>query len=141
MFAELLLAASIILAIDQASKELVLRTLVEGQWKPLGAGLRIRRLINPRSRLWLTADRSVLVSLWGFAVVGVGAAIYAWPPLQDQIARLGLGVALGGATGNLLDRLRHDGVIDFIDARVWPVFNVADAAIVAGVIVALVWVV
>jgi signal peptidase II len=53
---------------------------------------------------------------------------------------LALGLIMGGAAGNLTDRLlRHHGgqVIDFIDLRWWPVFNVADAAVSCGVLLAL----
>jgi signal peptidase II len=50
-----------------------------------------------------------------------------WP------ARLGLGLALGGAVGNLIDRLRFGGVVDFLEVGPWPVFNLADTAIVVGV--------
>ena len=56
------------------------------------------------------------------------------PPLS----RFALGLMLGGAVGNLIDRLRIGSVIDFIDLRVWPVFNVADSAITVGVAL-LIW--
>ena len=56
------------------------------------------------------------------------------PPL----GRLGLALILGGAVGNVIDRLRIGSVIDFIDVRVWPVFNLADSAITVGVVL-LVW--
>lgn len=45
-----------------------------------------------------------------------------------------MGLILGGAFGNWLDRLRYQAVIDFLDFRIWPVFNFADTAITAGVI-------
>ena len=45
---------------------------------------------------------------------------------------MALGLLLGGAVGNLLDRLRFGHVVDFIDFRIWPVFNIADIAIVLG---------
>ena len=48
--------------------------------------------------------------------------------------RLGIALALGGALGNLIDRLRFGKVIDFFDFRIWPVFNIADCAVVVGVI-------
>ena len=54
-------------------------------------------------------------------------------PAQPRLARIALGLALGGAVGNLIDRLRLGYVIDFIDFRFWPVFNVADSAVVVGV--------
>jgi signal peptidase II len=49
--------------------------------------------------------------------------------------RLSLGLQLGGAVGNLLDRLRSGYVVDFIDIGFWPIFNLADLAIVVGVAV------
>lgn len=52
-------------------------------------------------------------------------------PLHVKAA---LGLVLGGAAGNLLDRLRFGGVIDFLDFRVWPVFNLADSCITVGAV-------
>jgi signal peptidase II len=52
-------------------------------------------------------------------------------------ARIGLGAALGGATANVVDRLWRGGVVDFIDLRFWPVFNLADCAIVGGIVLTL----
>ena len=48
---------------------------------------------------------------------------------------LGVGLLVGGAIGNLIDRLRLDAVTDFIDPPLWPAFNVADVAITAGVVI------
>ena len=60
--------------------------------------------------------------------------LYVWKnKIMSPILRLGLGLILGGAAGNLIDRLRFGYVIDFLDFRVWPVFNVADSAITVGV--------
>lgn len=47
--------------------------------------------------------------------------------------QMGIGLILGGALGNWVDRIRFGAVIDFLDFRVWPVFNLADTAITAGV--------
>ena len=57
--------------------------------------------------------------------------------LSSASTAVGMGLILGGALGNLTDRLARGprGVVDFIDFRVWPVFNVADSAIVIGAIV------
>ena len=52
---------------------------------------------------------------------------------DDKLLITGLGLILGGAVGNLIDRIRQGLVIDFFDFRIWPVFNVADIAIVLGV--------
>ena len=74
----------------------------------------------------------VLVVLVAAVVAGVTAALVLAPPRY----RPALGVILGGAVGNLIDRLRFGGaVVDFIGVYGWPSFNVADAAIVAGTII------
>jgi signal peptidase II len=50
------------------------------------------------------------------------------------LVRIALGLLLGGAVGNLIDRIRLGEVVDFIDVGAWPVFNLADSAVVVGVI-------
>ncbi len=58
------------------------------------------------------------------------------PRVSSTPLAVGLGMILGGALGNLTDRIIHSaGVVDFVDFRVWPVFNMADSAIVVGAIV------
>ncbi len=54
----------------------------------------------------------------------------AWP--GGLVEQLGFGLMVGGALGNVTDRLRFGYVVDYLDVHVWPVFNLADAAIVAG---------
>ncbi|MFA5146081.1 MAG: signal peptidase II [Candidatus Omnitrophota bacterium] len=53
----------------------------------------------------------------------------------DPLFALSLGLVLGGALGNLADRLRFGCVIDFLDFRIWPVFNVADSCITVGAVI------
>jgi signal peptidase II len=54
-------------------------------------------------------------------------------PIENPWIRLSLGLQLGGALGNLADRLNYGHVIDFVDIGFWPIFNLADLSIVAGV--------
>ena len=81
---------------------------------------------------------------WAALFTVLAALIAGWVSLElarrhhAPLNRLGLALVLGGAVGNLMDRLRTGSVIDFIDLRVWPVFNLADSAITIGVIL-LVW--
>jgi signal peptidase II len=83
--------------------------------------------------------------LFAVATVAVAAGIV-WVSrhLERPLVALGLGLLLGGALGNLTDRLARgegflDGkVVDFVDLRVWPVFNVADSAIVIGALLLLI---
>jgi signal peptidase II len=76
------------------------------------------------------------------ATVCVVIIVTAWR-VGSLPAAIGLGLVLGGALGNLTDRVLHGtgisgGVVDFIDFHVWPVFNVADSCVVVGVIIVVV---
>ena len=53
---------------------------------------------------------------------------------KSAIEKIAYGLILGGAIGNLIDRFRFGWVVDFLDFRIWPVFNVADSGITIGVI-------
>lgn len=69
----------------------------------------------------------------GFVVIAVIVSSYRHVKDQGWILNLALGLQLGGAVGNMIDRLRTGYVVDFVDLRWWPVFNVADSAISVGV--------
>ncbi|GAA0544167.1 lipoprotein signal peptidase [Rhizomicrobium palustre] len=56
--------------------------------------------------------------------------------ISSPALQVALGLAAAGAVGNGVDQIRHGGVLDFIDLKVWPVFNIADAAIVTGTVLA-----
>ncbi|HEX3247131.1 MAG TPA: signal peptidase II, partial [Chloroflexota bacterium] len=72
--------------------------------------------------------------LVGITVIGVILYSFRQMSRPSIILTLALGLQLGGAIGNLIDRVRFGYVVDFMDLSVWPVFNVADSAIVCGVI-------
>ena len=74
--------------------------------------------------LWFLALSSTLI-LWRSG---------SW--FRSEISLAGVGMALGGAAGNLLDILRHQRVVDFIDLGGWPMFNLADIGIVGGLLLA-----
>jgi signal peptidase II len=123
-----------IVALDQASKAFVAARLREGT-ATVGTfgGVRLRHVVN-RGHPW-KSGRGVLGLAIAWAVlVAVGAAIAI--TVDANWVSVALGSALGGATGNLIDGIRRRAVIDFVDLRVWPVFNLADAAIVAGALMA-----
>lgn len=75
-----------------------------------------------------------MIGLWCAEVAALVALVELVPTSGGLLAPAALGAALGGAAGNLVDRVRRGGVVDFIDLRFWPVFNLADVAIVAGVL-------
>jgi lipoprotein signal peptidase len=78
-----------------------------------------------------------LLLLWGLAVSSGFLLLIFGGSFGGGAADVGVGMALGGATGNVLDWLVRGEVVDFIDLGFWPVFNVADAGIVTGGVLAL----
>jgi len=127
----LALAAGVVV-VDQASKEVVRQQAAQLPYRVVG-GLRIDLNYNSGISFSRFAGAGgVLVILVAAVVAGVTAALVLAPPRY----RPALGVILGGAVGNLIDRLRFAGaVVDFIGVYGWPTFNVADAAIAAGTII------
>ena len=97
--------------------------------------LQLRFTTNPGGAFGLFGNLSVLFVV--FSVVVIAVVAVASRNLPGRPSAVGLGLILGGALGNLTDRLiRGPGfggeVVDFIDLHVWPVFNAADSAIVIG---------
>jgi signal peptidase II len=89
--------------------------------------------MNPGAAFGILPNQNVLFITTGLLLVIGALAIYRKLPPAKKILRIGLGLVLGGALGNLVDRLRFGKVVDFLDFRVWPVFNLADTAIFIGV--------
>jgi signal peptidase II len=136
--ATLLVSAILLIALDQGTKALVLSSLREGQVASV-RGLGIRRVMNLGGPSGLFSGRTALMALWIAAFGLVLLAVHVGPLFQHVVAQIALGMAIGGAAGNLFDRLWRGGVVDFIDLGFWPVFNVADTAIVAGTVLAMVF--
>jgi signal peptidase II len=120
---DLIAAAGALLLLDQWSKWVV-------------RVLRIRHVNSSRGLYTRGRTRAGLVVTWVVALACAAALHASGATFQSQPSRWGVGAALGGAAGNLLDILRRRSVLDFIDLRWWPVFNVADVGIVAGLVVA-----
>jgi signal peptidase II len=78
------------------------------------------------------AGAPALVALWAAMIVLAALILYTGLLGHETLVPIGIGAALGGATGNVLDRLVRGAVVDFVAIGPWPVFNLADAALVAG---------
>jgi signal peptidase II len=133
---ELLLSGAVILLVDQWTKTMV-RELAPDRVISWGPALRIRPVRTSRQLYKSERGQLLLVLVW---LMALGAAIIlhrSGKTIHTQLALVGAGGALGGAAGNLIDILRRRAVLDFIDLGWWPVFNVADVAIVGGLVLAL----
>ncbi len=136
-------AAALVLLADQATKQIVRTSLIEGQSVSLSPWLsrvfRITYVTNSGVAFGLFPN----IGQFFIVVGGIAVAALLWYSFQfahdDWSIHLALGLQLGGATGNLVDRLLFGGVVvDFVDLSFWPlqrwpVFNLADASIVGGV--------
>jgi signal peptidase II len=137
----LALVGLVVLALDLATKVWVVAEL-EGQRQLEYGQLIIRVTRNPGAAFSFAEDATVVFTLFAIAVIGV----IAWVSRRVRSTgwALALGLLLGGAAGNLVDRLfRSPGpgrgaVVDFLDFQVWPSFNVADSGIVVGGVLAVV---
>jgi signal peptidase II len=80
--------------------------------------------------------------MW-FSIIVIGVILYIYDRLpKEKLVQILVALVLGGTFGNLIDRIRFGFVIDFLDFRIWPAFNLADAAItigVIGLIIYLIW--
>jgi signal peptidase II len=94
---------------------------------------RITHVSNTGAAFGLFPEGSLVFAIVA-AIVSAVIVVYNYRlPAGHRLLRLALGLQLAGALGNLIDRVRLGHVTDFFDVGPWPVFNIADASIVAGV--------
>lgn len=135
----LVLIGVLVLALDQATKALAQGYLAPQPREVLGEWVRLTLVKNPGAAFGLFPDKTAFLVL--VSLVAVPAILYYHRFLDARwwLARLSPGLLLGGALGNLADRVRLGYVVDFIDVGAgslrWPTFNVADSAFVIGCLV------
>jgi signal peptidase II len=130
------LAAAVVLALDQGAKQLVMHSLARGESRNVFFGIELTNVRNKGVAFGVFGGGGVLVTLLTVAAVCLLIGYFALHATRPWLW-LPVGVIAGGAFGNLLDRLRQGSVTDFIDPMLWPAFNVADAAIVLGILALL----
>ena len=132
------LSALVILVLDRISKVAVTKNLLQGHSIKIIPGIfHITLISNNGTAFGLFKGQNTFFIILS-ALVILSIVAYSFKARLAAPASLALGLILGGAIGNLTDRIRFGYIIDFLDFRIWPVFNVADSAITVGVII-LTW--
>ena len=138
-FLRYLAIATITLLLDQLSKWSALSNLQIGIPEPVLPFMNWLLLFNPGAAFSFLAQGSGW-QRWFFTILGLAACLYIiallWKNQSDKLLCWALSLILGGALGNILDRLMYGAVVDFIDLHYanwhWPAFNIADSAICIG---------
>lgn len=124
---------------DQVSKAVASRTLAEGPKSLISGVLTLRYAENPG--VAFSALRDIRPAVRRPLVMGLQLAallllvVFVWRrPPNTWMGRLGMAAVIAGALGNIVDRVVRGSVVDFIHLHGWPIFNVADVLIVAGML-------
>ena len=123
-----------IVILDQLTKIWIQSSMTLGMSIPVIKDVfHITYILNPGAAFGILENQQIFFIVVGVAIVA--AAIYFYPSIrrENRWIRYGAALLMGGAVGNLIDRIQNGLVIDFFDFRIWPVFNIADIAIVVGV--------
>lgn len=136
------IVAALVLLADQITKRLVAARLAEGQSWEVAPWLTpiflVTHVTNTGGAFGLFPGLSDILVIVAVIVIAAIVIYYRHLPEGQVLIRIALGFQLGGAAGNLVDRLRQGFVVDFIDLNFWPlknwpVSNIADVSIVTGV--------
>ena len=121
-----------VIAADQLSKYLIKANFQIGESWPTEGLVRLTYGTNTGTAFGLFPNQTPI--LIGASAIAIGFLIYFYRThaLPRPLLRFAIGLQLGGALGNLIDRVRSGAVVDFIDFGWWPIFNLADSSIVVG---------
>jgi signal peptidase II len=137
-FARAAVVAAVVVIVDRVTKAAVVADIAVGQQKKLLPGVHLVHARNSGVAFSLFSSGGALVLVVTLAALVVLVSYFAWRP-ERRLLWLPTGMLVGGAVGNLIDRISSGAVTDFIKLPHWPAFNVADISITLGVLV-LLWV-
>jgi signal peptidase II len=130
------LVAIATVALDQGVKALVRTTIDPGDAVDVFLGIKIANVRNNGIAFGIFSGGGIVLVL--FAIAALAALLVFFFRHRDRpLVWLPTGLLIGGAAGNLIDRVREGAVTDFIDFPAWPAFNAADIAITFGVLTLL----
>lgn len=122
-----------VVAIDQFTKALVMKSMVPGQTVPILQDVfHLTYVLNPGAAFGILSNQRIFLLVTGAVLILATAYFYPLLKKSDIFLQVGATSILSGAVANLIDRVQTGYVVDFFDFRIWPVFNVADIAIVVG---------
>jgi signal peptidase II len=128
--------AAVVIGLDQYTKYLVRTRLPKNvSWNPipwLDRYVTFTHLDNTGAAFGLFQNMNLVFIIIAIVVIVMIALYYRQLAGSSWMLRLAFGLQMGGAAGNLIDRVVRGYVTDFIDVRIWPVFNLADSSVVVG---------
>jgi signal peptidase II len=139
-----LIVAILVVLLDQVTKLVIVRKLaICDRVDVWGDLLKITHIRNSGAVFGMMKGAGAYFTFFSIIAAGVLIVVLFFSRTASRLAKISLGLVLGGAVGNLIDRLRYGAVVDFIDVGVnqqirWPCFNVADLAITVGVILLMI---
>lgn len=119
--------------LDQLTKWQVVENLAVGESWPEAGFFRFTHVWNTGTAFSLFQGQGDILTWVSLGAVGILSWIYRSIDNPSWVLRVAFGMQFGGAIGNITDRIRLGHVTDFIDAGIWPVFNIADSSIVIGI--------
>lgn len=128
-----LTVAVLIFILDRVTKYIAVNYLAPGQSAEIIRNIfHFTLVLNSGAAFGLFRGGTIVFIILSLLVIAFIVVYIFRQKTKDTAISVALGLVLGGAAGNLLDRARFGYVIDFLDFRVWPVFNIADSAITVG---------
>jgi signal peptidase II len=132
-FGGIMTIAGVVVLVDRVSKAWIRHHFQLGESRRVTAWFYLTFVENTGTAFGLFQGNNKALSILAFLILG--ALLYGARGLSERggfWGALGVALVLGGAVGNIMDRMHFGQVIDFLDFRVWPVFNFADSAITTG---------
>lgn len=133
MILKLLSVSSLIVIIDRLTKCILLKNFSEGESVRVIPGIfHLTLVLNSGAAFGLFKGQSALFTIFSVLIIALICAYTLRNGCKDLLMLIPLGLITGGAAGNLIDRIAFGHVVDFLDFRIWPIFNIADASITIG---------
>ena len=140
MYRDRIFGAAVVLVVffDQLTKFLVRENIELTHSVPSSGFFRLTHYTNTGTIFGLFQNATAILTVVSIIAIGFLIYFYRSQRAPTLIMRGAIGILMGGAIGNLIDRLAMGGVTDFVDVGPWPIFNIADASITVGIFLLIV---